>query len=304
MIQSIGDYENWRDSLHDRPGPDNGGPDERSVRFYTHDYPGDTKMEYIRTGERAELRLSFSSEDPDMGTEEMLYGGEKGESMIELAADLRADLTGYLDDADRSSFFQQQGLPQPDGIHSHEDYLGEYSRTALYAFEGILQQTERESRQNLRWKPLTQEKLDWVYSDSKADPERGCVGHLRGDFGHRGNEFWTSWFDHQPVLKNEAFRNELQDVVNGLRRKGGLLENFQGMNRQCRKGLVYDDSFSFQAETGNYMYCLRCTPRRGDYNFYLYAYDKNAQRKFEQTLHKPEKSLPDKHKNKKNEMER
>ena len=71
MIQSIGDYENWRDGQHDSPIPDD-GPDERSIRFYTHDYPADTRLEYTRTGDRSELKLSFSSEDPDMGTEEMV----------------------------------------------------------------------------------------------------------------------------------------------------------------------------------------------------------------------------------------
>ena len=49
--------------------------------------------ENTRSGDRAELKLSFSSEDPDMGTEEMLYGGENGESMLELVSDLRNDLT-------------------------------------------------------------------------------------------------------------------------------------------------------------------------------------------------------------------
>ena len=97
MIDSITDYENWRDSLQDRPMPDTNGPDERAYRFYSHDYPADTTLEYTRSGNRAELKLSFSSEDPDMGTEEMLYGGENGESMLELVSDLRNDLTAWLD---------------------------------------------------------------------------------------------------------------------------------------------------------------------------------------------------------------
>ena len=304
MIQNIGDYENWRDRQHDRPEPDGEGPDERCIRHYTHDYPGDTVLEYSVTGSRAELKLSFGSEDPDMGTEEMIYGGDDSESMYELVADLRADLSAYLDYEDTSSFYRQQSLSRPPGIHSREDYFGEYSRTALYAFEGILRQTEREAIHNMRWEPLSPDKIDWGYSDSDSERDHACVGHLRGDFGRGGDEFWTSWFDHRPSLKSEAFRNELQDMVNGLRRKGGLLENFTGMSRQCGKGLANDGSFSFQAETRDYLYCLRCTPRRGDYNFYLYAYDKNAQRMHEQTLQKPEKRIPDKPRIKKSEMER
>ncbi len=306
MIQSIGDYENWRDSQHDRPMPDD-GPDERSIRFYSHDYPADTTLEYTRTGNRSELRLSFSSEDPDMGTEEMLYAGENGESMQELVADLKAELTGYLDAVDTSSFYQQQGISLSDGIHSQDDYFSEYSRTSLYAFEAILQQTERESVQNMEWKPIDPDKQDWLYSaDSQADMERGCIGHLRGDFGSSGTEFWTGWFDHQPGLKSKAFQDELQDVVNGLRKGGSLLQNFAGMNRQCRNGLACEDRFGFQAQTHDYAYCLRCIPRKGDYNFYLYAYDKNAQRKhtLEKVSQQAAPVIPEKPRIKKNEMER
>ena len=305
MIQSISDYENWRDSQQDRPMPED-GPDERSIRFYTHDYPSDTKLEYTRTGDRSELRLSFSSEDPDMGTEEMIYAGENGESMQELAADLKAELTGYLDAADTSSFCQQQSI-QSDGIHSQTDYFSEYSRTSLYAFEALLRQTEREAVRNMEWKPLSPEKQDWLYSgDSQADLERGCIGHLRGDFGSSGTEFWTTWFHHQPGLRSKAFQDELQDVVNGLRKGDGLLQNFKTMSRQCRDGLACDGSFGFQADTRNYTYCLRCMPRRGDYNFYLYAYDKNAQRQFalENAARQSVRKKPEKTRIKKNEMER
>ena len=306
MIQNIGDYENWRDSQHDRPMPDSEGPEERRIRRYTHDYPGDTVLEYTVSGNRAELRLAFSSEDPDMGTEEMIYGGDNGESMYELAADLRAELSAYMDYEDTSSFSRQQSLSRPPGIHSLEDYLGEYSRTALYAFEGILQQTEREAVQNMHWELLPPDRLDWVYSDSGSERDRACIGHLRGDFGRGGDEFWTGWFDHQPNLKSKAFRDEFQDVVNGLRRENGLLRSFSVMSKKCRDGLPGEESFSFQGQTANHLYCLRCIPRRGDYNFYLYAYDKNILREQARKQSPQAQDMTPKkpHKTRKNEMER
>ena len=95
-------------------------------------------------------------------------------------------------------------------------------------------------------------------------------------------------------------------MVNSLRKQNGLLRNFASMNRGCREGLSCDDSFGFKAESPHYTYCLRYTPRRGDYNFYLYAYDKDAQR--EHALLKgqkePEKQQSAKPKIKRNEMER
>ena len=92
MIQSIQDYENWRDRQYDLPEPDSTTPDEHATYAYSHDYPDDTKLEYVRDGEHAELRLSFTSEDPDTGVEEMLLGSDNLESLQELASDLRADI--------------------------------------------------------------------------------------------------------------------------------------------------------------------------------------------------------------------
>ena len=305
MIESIRDYENWRDSLYDSPRPDlepASEIQEHEVRFYSHDYPADTTLEYTRQGDHAELTLSFSSEDPDMGVEEMVYGGESRESMAELVSDLKGEITGYLDAVDTSSFYEQQGVP----VAAAETY-GEYSRTALYAFEAILGETEKELQGELSWKPIEPDQADWLYSGSSLqDLERGCVGHLRGDFGKSGGEFWTSWFDHQPGLKTPAIHEEFQHVVNSLRKQDGLLRNFASMSRGCREGLSCDDSFGFKEESPHYTYCVRCTPRRGDYNFYLYAYDKDAQREYalRQARKEPEKPQAAKHRIKKNEMER
>ena len=299
MMETIGDYENWRAKQQDSPMPE---PDEHQYRFYSHDYTADTTLEYSRMRNRAELTLTFSSEDPDMGAEEMVYGGENRESMAELVSDLKNEITAYLDAADTASFYDQQGMPvEADVVY------GEYSRTALYAFEAILTQTEKELQGELVWKPIEADKADWLYSgDSEQDLERGCVGHLRGDFGNSGAEFWTSWFDHRPDLKSTVFHDELQNVVNGLRKEGGLLRNFAAMSRGCREGLPCDDSFGFKAESPHYAYCLRCIPRRGDYNFYLYAYDKDFQREhaLQKGLKEPLKQQPNMPKNKNNEMER
>ena len=80
MNQSMESFENWRDSQYDRPEPDTDTPDEQIVRSYTFDYPNDTVLTYTRTGNSSELMLSFSSEDPDAGVEELMYAGDQGES--------------------------------------------------------------------------------------------------------------------------------------------------------------------------------------------------------------------------------
>ena len=263
------DYENRQDS----PRPDN-GPDERSIRYFTYEDTADTMLEFTRNRQQSDLRLFFSSGDPDTGTNEMAYGKAGDASLFELASELREDITAYLDS--KEGPVSQHALPESNGAYQFYDHI---SRPALYAFESALQAIERESRQNLAWTPIQAEQQDWLYSgDGKTDLERGCVGHLRGDFGHGGREFWTSWFDHQPELRTSAFSAELKDVMTGLRGSGHLLSGLEAMRKACREGRACEDSFGFHAETPRYEYCLRCTPRQGDYNFYLYVYDKKAQR--------------------------
>ncbi len=122
----------------------NQAPDEKFTMSYTHDYPDDTQLTYIREGKQVHLLLSFQSEDPDMGTEEMEYNSDGGESLSEMLSDARAELTSFLDRQDTSSFYEQQGEHPLDGIHNQDDYFGEFSRTSLYAFEAAMQQAEQE----------------------------------------------------------------------------------------------------------------------------------------------------------------
>ena len=117
-------------------------PDEKVEFSYSHDYPNDTQLIYIREGNHAHLTIAFTSEDPDMGTEEMEYNGDSGESFAELISDARSEITSYLDHQDTSSFYEQQGELPADGIHSLDDYFGEFSRTSLYAFENALREAE------------------------------------------------------------------------------------------------------------------------------------------------------------------
>lgn len=272
--QSIEDYENWRDRQYDREPPEP-QPDEHYSLKFTHDYTDDTQLDITRYGEDFQLRLSFQSEDPDMGTEELEYNGNG--SLGSVVHDLLDEIRNYLDA--KQNYYRED----PEVIHSINDYYDDFSSTALYAFESALKGIEREETIGIQWKPIEPEKKEWLYSNhGEKDVLRGCIGHLRGDFGRDGDEFWTSWFDHQPALKRLAFRDELQNVVNGMREEGGLLHDFASMSKGCRQGTSIDDSYGFRMETRNYEYCLRCIPRRGDYNFYLYCYDKNAQREHAQ----------------------
>ena len=132
--------------------------------------------------------------------------------------------------------------------------------------------------------------------DEEQDRKNGCVGHLRGDFGS-GTEFWTTWWPHQnDRLNKEPFKGDLDRVVNWLRQDAYPLKDLQTMQKFCRG---YEQcakipeaslpAYGFRIDTKRYQYMLRCSPARGDYNFYLYCYDKAAR---EQIRGLPSNSAP------------
>ena len=128
---------------------------------------------------------------------------------------------------------------------------------------------------------------------STATEEQACVGHLRGDFGS-GTEFWTTWWDRHEELKDQPFRDELDAVVNALR-KDGPLKDLRSMEDFCRKRprsrmspASGSDYYGFRVDTGRHRFYLRFLPRRGDYNFYIYCYQTD---KFERAAELPPKSI-------------
>ena len=112
---------------------------------------------------------------------------------------------------------------------------------------------------------------------SRGSRESECIGHLRGDFGS-GQEFYTSWFDHRSEYKTDEFKTELDEVVNTLREKDGLLCTRDSMTKFCYQRPEaefegnYCAEYGFKVQTPQHTYMLRCNPNYGDYNFYLYAY--------------------------------
>ena len=128
--------------------------------------------------------------------------------------------------------------------------------------------------------PLTEAECKYTYAQStQIEGQTGCIGHLRGDFGSGGNEFFTSWFDHRRDLKTDQFKNELDEVINALRSEEyGLLKSRTVMAQYAEK---YPDSafqgnyateYGFRTDTEKYSFLIRCNPARGDYNFYCYCY--------------------------------
>lgn len=145
------------------------------------------------------------------------------------------------------------------------------------------QKPTKKCENGVQLRPASIEEAGLFYSelDEKQDEALGTVGHIRMDFGSGGKEFWHTWWPHNKDRFNTPeFKAELQEIVDILRAEG-LLKNLSSMSSYCYKngGVITADgrNYGYIAETDHYRYCLRCTPTPGDYQGYLYCYDKRQQ---------------------------
>ena len=130
---------------------------------------------------------------------------------------------------------------------------------------------------------MTPEEQTYSYSQNPDEMQSiGCIGHLRGDMDTDGKGFFTSWDDHTPEIKTDEFKAELAEFINALRfddQYGGILKNRDSLRAYCNAhpdSRFEDQEYGFRAESEKYTYFLRCSPQKGLYNFYVYAYDREV----------------------------
>ena len=118
--------------------------------------------------------------------------------------------------------------------------------------------------------------------EPEQDKQLGGIGHLRMDFGHRGMEFWTTWHDHCGDKWNTPeFKAEIDEVVNELRET--VLKDRATMRSYCAEcGGELGESlgikqYGYVVDTEHYRYYLRCKPQEGDYDGYIWCFDRRVQ---------------------------
>src|SRR5574344_137550 len=110
-------------------------------------------------------------------------------------------------------------------------------------------------------RPASPEEAGLFYAHS-LDEEKalGCIGNVRIDFGHRGQEFWHTWWPrYHTTLNTPEFKAKLQELVDELRTS--VLKNLSGMNSYCYEpgGKIdggYQQNYGYVAETDNSHFCL------------------------------------------------
>ena len=119
------------------------------------------------------------------------------------------------------------------------------------------------------------------FRNNKAEQTKGLIGYLRGDFGKDGNEFHHTWFNNSEKLNNDKFKEDFDKIMETLRER--LLTD-----RDWMRSVAYNhpetkiasqstSSYGMFVETERYEYDIRTITEDGNYDFYIYCYDKNFQ---------------------------
>lgn len=136
---------------------------------------------------------------------------------------------------------------------------------------------------DMKIRTLTPSEREYTYSalrDQGRDESTGCIGHLRADFGSGGGGggFYSTWWDHIAGLKSQAFKYEIDAVINALR-SNGFLACRDAMVKYCYShpvaGYGNDWEWGVRVDTESYAYLMRLNPHKGEYNLYCYCYERD-----------------------------
>jgi len=124
------------------------------------------------------------------------------------------------------------------------------------------------------------EHSDFFFPNEDLDISIGCVGHVRGDFGRNGGEFWTTWWGRNDSLNTPEFKKDIDATINWLR-ADGLLKDLNSMREVCLNNkeslleISHENNYGFRCDSDSYCYYIRAMLNKGDYNFYVYAYQRD-----------------------------
>lgn len=121
----------------------------------------------------------------------------------------------------------------------------------------------------------------YVYRQSQQISQKtGFVGYLRGDFGQNGKQFYSTWFTNREDWNTPEFKHDLQRTIDRLRHETKQLGDRDQLSELClgdMSSVITEDQhwFGFRVDSVKYAYLLKCSPYKGDYNFYVYCYHRD-----------------------------
>lgn len=129
---------------------------------------------------------------------------------------------------------------------------------------------------------------------SQISSQTGLIGYLSADMDADGEGFFSTWNDCRADLKTAEFKDEFDNVINGLRKDGGLLHNRSALSNYCYShpesafGAESRNEYGVRADTEKHTYLMRLCPDKGEYNLYCYCYRRDW---FEDHLKRAERGI-------------
>ncbi len=128
-------------------------------------------------------------------------------------------------------------------------------------------------------RPVTKTESMYCYTQSQQiRSQTGNIGYLRADMGSNGTGFFSSWNVFRDDLKLLEFKDEFDELINGLRfgeTPEAFLKDRPSLAKYCfshTEASISDREFGFRVDTKNYSYMMRLKPNRVEYNLYCYCY--------------------------------
>lgn len=174
---------------------------ETFTSHFEYCYENDTTIEYVNTGLYSMLNCSFTSEDPDYGTDTIHFSANPAESMEKMAYDMLFEVRDFLDYRDGKVEASLQNV--------QNDY-DNYSNSTLIAIEYALSTLSKDYTPNKRYATI-REASDWVakrmlensektfaFCESDREEAKGNPSKHEECGGWHGIKRIPGFFDNQP----------------------------------------------------------------------------------------------------------
>ena len=112
---------------------------ERFVNYFKFDYENDTAIEYVNTGLYSSLNCSFTSEDPNCGTDTIRFNSEPAMNYMDMVREQLEEIKSYLD-VTKDGYYRDFATAEENIV------FGDYSNSMLYAIEKALSEIERRAK--------------------------------------------------------------------------------------------------------------------------------------------------------------
>ena len=129
--------------------------------------------------------------------------------------------------------------------------------------------------------PLKGKEYLYTYRNSQQiSSQTGLIGYLRADMGTLGTEFFSTWNGFRDDLNTQDFKDDIDAVINSLRKDGGFLSNRDQLEDFCINSdnvFAYNTGVDYgvRVNTKEYAFLMRLNPYKGNYNLYCYCYKKD-----------------------------